>query len=209
MSTRPRKHPLATYHHGDLKRALLTAVEDIVRDKGIEALTLREAARRAGVSHGAPLHHFRDKRGLLTAFAVAGSRKLERCVRRALAGIDPRDHAARLTAVGMGYLDFALRHGAHFRIVFRPELLDGADPDLEQARAAAGHTLDEVLMAARDAGSLSPNDYDRVRLASWSIAHGFASLAAEGAFGPVPRAVLRERAAIAFALFSRRVLRPD
>jgi AcrR family transcriptional regulator len=194
-----------TYHHGDLRRALLDALPDVIRKQGLDRVSLRELARRAGVSHGAPAHHFGDRRGLLTAFATEGSRHLEARVVQALAGAAPGDHAERLTAVGMGYLEFALRHPEHFGVVFRPERLDLADPDLVAARAAAGRTLDQVLEAAIDAGWLERTRFPAVRMASWALAHGYAALAIE-VFSGLPADAHRAQARAAFDEFTRRVL---
>ena len=171
------------YHHGTLPEALLAAVEEVVNETGLEGLTLRAVARRAGVSHGAPAHHFGDKKGLLTAFAIVGAAHLERAVEDSLAPIDESAHAARLTAVGMGYVSFALAYPAHFRVSFRPEYVDLNNPELLQARAGAAGTLDRVLHTAQSGGVLSPEDFLGARFASWSMAHGYASLAVDGALG--------------------------
>src|ERR1700722_12569614 len=96
------------YHHGSLRPALLRAVEELIAEKGIEGLSLRECARRAGASWSAPAHHFGDKTGMLTAFAVAGFTQLKEHMetrRDACA-----DQADRAVAVGEGYLEFALRN---------------------------------------------------------------------------------------------------
>jgi len=195
------------YHHGDLRRALLDSLPELIAERGLERLSLRELARRAGVSHGAPAHHFGDRRGLLTAFAVEASERLADEVRRALAPVVEADHVQRLTAVGLGYLEFALSSPAHFRVTFRPELLNMSDPKLQRARAAAGDTLDQVLRAAERAGVLDGRDYREVRMASWSLAHGYASLAAEVLDRGSPDA-LRRQARRTFEHFSARMLSP-
>ena len=194
-----------SYHHGDLKRALLDALAATIATQGLERFSLREVARRAGVTHGAPAHHFGDKRGLLTAFATEGAVHLATSVHTALDAVAPADHPMRLTAVGLGYLEFALAYPVHFQVTFRPELLNIHDADLASARAEAGATLDLVLRAAAADGWLHPDDYPNVRLASWSLAHGFATLAAE-ALRDLPDAALRRQAKSAFDHYTRRML---
>lgn len=193
------------YHHGDLRRALLDSLPELIVERGLEHLSLRELARRAGVSHGAPAHHFGDRRGLLTVFAIEASEHLAGEVRRALADVPEDAHADRLTAVGLGYLEFALSWPAHFRVTFRPELLDMSHPTLRAARAAAGDTLDQVLRAAERDGALDARDYPQVRMASWSIAHGYASLAVEVLAAGSPEA-LRRQARRTFEHFAARML---
>jgi AcrR family transcriptional regulator len=193
------------YHHGDLRRALLDSLPGLIVERGLERLSLRELARRAGVSHGAPAHHFGDRRGLLTAFAIEASERLAEEVRHALEGVPEDAHAARLVAVGLGYLEFALCWPAHFRVTFRPELLDMNDATLRAARAAAGDTLDEVLRAAERDGELDARDYAQVRMASWAVAHGYASLAVEVLAAGSPDA-LRRQARRTFEHFSGRML---
>lgn len=193
------------YHHGDLRRTLLDALPALIVDRGLEKLSLRELARRAGVTHGAPAHHFGDKQGLLTAFAIEGSQYLETLVLEALAAVPEADHVQRLTAVGLGYLEFALRYREHFRVTFRPELLDMHNAELLSARGRAGATLDLVLRAAQGGGVLAAKDYAQVRMASWSLAHGYASLAVE-VMGAATAEALRRQAARTFLHFSRRML---
>ena len=105
-----------SYHHGDLRAALLAAAEVELTEKGVEAFSLRSVAKRAGVSHAAPAHHFGDARGLLTALAVEGFRRFlaTQHRREALAAPDPR---AQLVAAGLGYVDFALAYPAALGIV--------------------------------------------------------------------------------------------
>ena len=118
------------YHHGDLRRALLAAVDEIVQELGVEGLSLRECARRAGVSHGAPAHHFGDKRGMLTEYATDGFEKLLGSIAVEYDKVDPEDTKGKLKAVGKGYVAFALAHRAQFKVMFRSELLDNENQHL-------------------------------------------------------------------------------
>ena len=107
------------YHHGDLPAALLAAVQSAVADVGVSGVSLRDVARRSGVSHSAPAHHFGSKAGLLTAFATAGYQLLAESVIAEVAACHPADGPAELAAIGRGYVRFALGHPAHFEVMFR------------------------------------------------------------------------------------------
>ncbi len=104
------------YHHGDLRAALLAAGEAELTEKGVEGFSLRAVAKRAGVSHAAPAHHFGDVGGLLTALAAEGFRRFQATLDAREAGIgDPRERAV---AAGLGYMEFAMARPALFRLVF-------------------------------------------------------------------------------------------
>jgi len=160
------------YHHGDLRAALLLAAEAELAAHGIEAFSLRQVARRAGVSHAAPAHHFRDARGLLTALAAEGFRQFlaTQAAREAKAAPDP---SSQMVAAGQGYVDFALSRPALFRLLFGSVRPDYSDPDLLAAAEAAYHHLVTQVTAAggRDAADVA---------AVWAAAHGLADLLAAG-----------------------------
>ncbi|WP_370413180.1 TetR/AcrR family transcriptional regulator [Streptomyces fradiae] len=148
------------YHHGDLRQAVLAAALDVIATDGPGALSLRDLARRAGVSHAAPAHHFKDRTGLLTAIAAQGYELL------AAALADAPDLRER----GVRYVRFAVAHPAHFQVMFQPDLYRDRADDAEllaaKERAAAELRAGvAALPAARDAG-----------IAAWSLAHGFATL---------------------------------
>ena len=154
------------YHHGDLPRALLATAIDVIEEVGPGALSLREVARRAGVSHAAPAHHFGDKAGLLTAVATEGYR----LVRQAL--IDAAEKTGDFREVGVAYVTFARTHRAHFDVMYRPELYHADDPVLTEAREAASATLygpATELTGEAASGALAG-------VAAWSLMHGFATL---------------------------------
>ena len=154
------------YHHGDLPRALLRAAIELIEEVGPGALSLREVARRAGVSHAAPAHHFGDKAGLLTAVATEGYG----LVRQALA--DAAQQSGDFREVGVAYVTFARTHRAHFEVMYRPELYDPDDATLVKARDAASATLygpTTELTGDANSGVLAG-------VAAWSLMHGFATL---------------------------------
>ncbi|MFF9489411.1 TetR/AcrR family transcriptional regulator [Streptomyces sp. NPDC014676] len=148
-----------SYHHGDLRRAVLTAALDVIAAQGPAALSLRDLARRAGVSHAAPAHHFKDRAGLLTAIATEGHGLLSTAL----------GEAEDLRELGVRYVRFAAAHPAHFQVMFRPELLRPDDPELLAARDRTRSTLRTAVEAHGD-------DPATGFMAAWSLAHGFATL---------------------------------
>ncbi|MDK9500178.1 TetR/AcrR family transcriptional regulator [Streptomyces katrae] len=161
-----------TYHHGDLRHAVLTAALDVIAAEGPGALSLRDLARRAGVSHAAPAHHFKDRTGLLTAIAAEGYDLLAEALADADADADA--DAPKLRERGVRYVRFAMTHPAHFQVMFQPELLREDDPDLTAARQRAGEQLRMGVAQLPDAGR--GDDARLAGVAAWSLAHGFATL---------------------------------
>ncbi|MEU9006191.1 TetR/AcrR family transcriptional regulator [Streptomyces sp. NPDC048551] len=167
-----------TYHHGNLRRAVLSAAIEVIRSDGVAAISLRDLARRAEVSHAAPAHHFKDKAGLLTAIATEGFDLLAAAVTKVPAG-----DAHRLREMGARYVEFALGHPAHFEVMFQPGLLHRDDPELAAAKERASRALHsgvDGLSAARRGP-----DAPRTALAAWSLAHGFATLQLSGSLPPL------------------------
>ena len=169
------------YHHGDLRQQLLRATEEILLERGVDGFTLREAARRAGVSPAAPAHHFRDARGLLTEVALLGFVEFGRALEAAdRAGGD--DPAKRLRGQALAYVRFALEHPARFHLMFRHDKHDLTNqPFIEAARHAYGVLENAIRAATRTpaGGQLSPQGYGLL-LAAWSAVHGFSHLALGG-----------------------------
>ncbi len=153
------------YHHGNLRREILDAALDTIAESGPSALSLRDLARRAGVSHAAPAHHFGDRAGLLTAIAVEGYERLGTALGAARAA------GGDFLEIGLTYIDFAISHPAHFQVMFDPDLYSRDDPDVIAARDASAR---ELYGPAADA--LPERDTLRVGIAGWAFAHGFASL---------------------------------
>src|ERR1700746_911108 len=127
--------PTRPYHHGDLRPALLRAAVEVIGPAGPAAMSLREVARRAGVSHTAAAYHFGDKAGLLTAVAAQGYRMLTEELGNARAA------GRSFLEVGVAYVRFAVTHRAHFEVMYRPELYHRDDAELGRARAAAATLL--------------------------------------------------------------------
>jgi AcrR family transcriptional regulator len=168
MSTSPPASKDARpYHHGDLPRALLEAATQAILEVGPAAVSLRDLARRAGVSHAAPAYHFGDKAGLLTAVAADGFERLAATLREAY------HTTGSFLEVGVAYVRFAVTHRAHFEVMFRPELYRTDDPNLVHARDAARSLLYPPAAAVAN----SPDgDEMQAAVAAWSLVHGLATL---------------------------------
>jgi AcrR family transcriptional regulator len=175
-SDRPR------YHHGDLRTALIEAGTALLAERGIEGFSLRECARRAGVSPAAPAHHFGDARGLLTAIATRGFVAFDQALQTAQAGLTTR--SMRLRAQGRAYVRFARANPAFFDLMWRSALLNEADPDLRRAADAAFATLLSAV-PHKDGGNQNPN-----AIAAWALVHGFARLTLDGPLAEAPEALL-------------------
>jgi AcrR family transcriptional regulator len=152
------------YHHGNLRREILDAALEELTERGPMALSLRELARRAGVSHAAPAHHFGDKTGLLTAIATEGYELLGHALGAA------RD-AGGFLEVGLAYIQFAVDYPAHFEVMFRPDLYRTDDPELVAAKAVT-----TALLYGPAADEFPNDDALRTGIAGWAFVHGFASL---------------------------------
>ncbi len=164
------------YHHGDLPAALLAAVQNAVADGGVSGVSLRDIARRAGVSHSAPAYHFGSKAGLLTAFATAGYQLLAESVITEVAASDAGDGAAELGAIGRGYVRFAVGHPEHFEVMFRLDALDPANAEFVAASEAAYGLLTATVERCRAAGRLHGRSPEVVAVSAWSLVHGLSAL---------------------------------
>jgi len=189
-ASRPARHArggrqaaTAPYHHGALREAMLEAAERILERDGIAGLTLRAAAREAGVSHAAPKNHFGDIRGLLSELAALGFARFGAAlVANTREGETP---GARLAAIGHGYVTFAHQNPGLFLLMFRGERLDFRRPALRAAGEAAFGVLagavgapgpPEMALALPQAARIT---------AAWSLVHGFAMLMLDGRLKPL------------------------
>lgn len=163
MSTSNRKTPEPAYHHGDLRRALIAATLKIVARDGAAAVSLREVARLAGVSHNAPYRHFESLSALLAAVATEGfvafRERLEAAARKA----GPK----RKAALGQAYVTFALDNPRLYLLMFGPELDKAEHPELQQAAHAAFAVLRSETHGAKGHADA---------IAAWAFVHGLAHL---------------------------------
>jgi AcrR family transcriptional regulator len=179
---RTAAEPETGYHHGDLQEALIAASEKILAEQGAEGFTLREAARRAGVSPAAPAHHFGNAPGLLTEVAIRGYQALGAALKQAAAKKGSAHQ--KLHAQGLAYVDFALIYPGRFQMMFSNKRLVADDDRLRQAIKAAYHEFEVVVedLTAK-APAMSPKQAKIAATVAWSTVHGFAKLALEGKFG--------------------------
>jgi AcrR family transcriptional regulator len=159
-----------SYHHGDLKAAILSQAAALVAERGADGISLRELARVAGVSHAAPAHHFTDRRGLFTALATEGFQLLAAAL---------TDARPKFVDAARAYVRFALAHPGHYEVMWDKSLYDGTDPRLVAAEAAAGEELRRGVRTLADRKAKA--DPDAAALAAWSLVHGFSLLWLNGA----------------------------
>jgi len=172
----PAATPAKTYHHGDLRHAMLDAVAAVVREHGLSQVSLREVARRVGVSHTAAIHHFGNKAGLLTAFAAQGYIELAESVFASISAARAADGPAMLEAAGRGYVRFAVRDPERFHAMFQLDQLDTHDAHFVAARDAAYALLTRAIRQCHDEGYVAAADVAIVAAAAWSLAHGLSTL---------------------------------
>ncbi|WP_419728261.1 TetR/AcrR family transcriptional regulator [Lichenicola sp.] len=164
------------YHHGDLAAALLEAAGAILEEAGIVGLTLRAVARRAGVSHMAPAHHFGDLTGLLSELAAVGFRRFS--AELGTAGIETGGRG--LDGMGRAYVGFARSHPALFQLMFRSERLDAERPALKQAFAEAGTMLTRAAAGFEPGAGPPTLEQVAASVRAWSLVHGYAMLLIDG-----------------------------
>ena len=178
---------MATYHHGDLRAAILRAAEEIIEEQGLAALSVREAARRAGVSHNAPYRHFPDRETLLAELAADGFRWLGEQL-----------ESRRGLEMGESYVRFALAHPNRFRLMFSGQIEIGKHPAL---RAAAEKTFQALVAAFQaETGIADPHN---AAAAAWALVHGLAHLMLDGHLSK-DRGVAKILGAVRFAVSAQR-----
>ena len=178
-----KKEARERYHHGDLRESLIVSAEEILREKGVAAFSLREAARRTGVSPAAPAHHFGDTRGLLTAVAARGFRRLTDELGAALEGV-PAER--RLKAIGSRYLKFACDNPALFSMMWMRDLVEPDDEEYVTAGRAAFNVFERAATGSDMAPATAPRTPGATLIAAWAMLHGLARLKLEGALVNVP-----------------------
>lgn len=167
----PEKQP---YHHGDLRRALLRHAEAELAENGVEGFSLRKLARRAGVSHAAPAHHFKDTKGLMTALAIEGYTKFIASMNDGAK--EAQSPMQRLLGIGVGYVSFAQDHKALFRLIFASDLPNYDDPDLQDVADASFAVLTDTLAQARGGQGADTG----AAYAMWAMVHGLSDLLTSG-----------------------------
>lgn len=179
------------YHHGNLREVLLKAALRLISEVGPTAFTLREVARRAGVSHNAPYRHFRDRDELMAAVSTEGYGELTRTM---LDAVKPESSAlARLKLAGLAYVKFALRRPEHFTVMFdapaskpseklcfNPSQMKIKYPEAAEAAEKSFRTLKNLVTACQQDGVMPSGDTKEFALLAWTMVHGIAKLAITG-----------------------------
>jgi AcrR family transcriptional regulator len=171
------------YHHGDLRSALIESALEIIEEIGPQGLTIREVARRAGVSHAAPYRHFTDKDELILAVVEHGFDLLHHTMQQARgsAGEDP---LAQFAASGEAYVDFALRYPTYYRVMFSGDLLNSTGHEsLRHTSSAAFAEMQNDLKTCQELGIVREGDPMLQAISIVSAVHGFVSLANDNRIG--------------------------
>ncbi|MEM7000746.1 MAG: TetR/AcrR family transcriptional regulator [Pseudomonadota bacterium] len=188
-----KKQSTGTYHHGDLRRALLDAADVVLEEQGMQGFTLRACARQAGVSHAAPAHHFKDIQGVLRAVAERGFARLVNAIKAELALVEG-DLEAEMSATARAYVGFAEAHPEHFRIMFRADLMEFDADNRPDSVKETFLQLTNVILRQRNDPQAQPGEVFVQRtpeqvndiLLGWCYVHGYAHLKAEGQLTLVP-----------------------
>lgn len=167
----------ATYHHGNLRAAMIAATVALVEEAGAEGVTVREAARRAGVSSGAPFRHFPNKTALMTAVAEEAMGRLRAAITAGLGACAADDPRARLAAMGRAYFDWVIANPTHFRVISDRTLIDfdGSD-SLRADNAALQASMTAIIGDAQSRGLMRPGDVAGMALALRGLSYGLARM---------------------------------
>ena len=200
MATRPPKPeaPRSAYHHGNLRDALIASAIELIEENGVDKLSVREAAKRAGVSPGAPFRHFATRTALLTAVAEQATRRLRTAVEHAVEAAAGQPPLGRFAAIGRAYLGWAHANPTHFRVISERALVDYASSpslgaDNEAIRQQMQDLLAEAFGTAMDAA-----DRAHAQVAARALVYGLARMAVDGHFpewspGGAPAPLAMER----------------
>lgn len=191
--------PQDTYHHGHLRRALMDGALTVIRERGLEALSLREVAAAAGVSTAAPYHHFADKGALVRSLGYEALGRLDERMAEAeaAAGADPLE---RLLAIGEAYVGFALERPDYYAAMRSHEMTEPHEPEQAEEHGETWERLVRAVAACQRSGTLPAGDAMVTDVGMWSLVHGLADLATSGPLLAMPQA------ADGPAVFVRRVL---
>jgi AcrR family transcriptional regulator len=171
------------YHHGDLRRVLIDAALQLISEGGMDAVSVREAARRAGVSPGAPFRHFPSRDALIQAVAEEAQRRFRAEIEAALAGAPPGDPLGRFRCLGLAYLRWAMRNPTHFEVISSRRLFDH-----DRAAAISGDNAELIALTERTladafaAGQLRTPNLKQVQIAGRALVYGFARMNIDGHF---------------------------
>jgi AcrR family transcriptional regulator len=164
------------YHHGDLRKAIMDAALDITATSGLEGLSLREVARKIGVTTAAPYHHFQDRQALLLDLAIDAYGKLREVLEQAKTSA--RDADAEVAAAATAYYRFGRQHRAEYAIMFAGEFTTHAR--FGEMMSVANACLDLVRTSIADASRLGEKETAEAAFCAWSLLHGILQLDQKG-----------------------------
>lgn len=176
--------PKKPYHHGNLKNALIEKSIDIIKEEGIAALSLRKAARKAGVSHAAPAHHFGDLTGLLASIAQKGFELLLEEIDQKLQENIHQSPLIRLKSIGLSYISFALNHSYYFKVMFCSKLAEQSlTQDLKDEGRKICRRLAQCVQDCQRNQLIRNEDPMKMAAFIWTSIHGYATLTVNGKMG--------------------------
>lgn len=169
------------YHHGDLRQTLINATLELISEKTVEGVSMREVARRVGVSHAAPYRHFADKESLLAAVAKDGFQMLHHKLEIAIQS-SSTDPVQQIQDSGVAYITFALEHPSHYDLMFGAYRSSSAqqNPELEYAARLVFMVFVDVIAKGQKAGVIRADDSEQLALTAWALVHGWAKLWMDG-----------------------------
>jgi len=172
------------YHHGNLKEALIAASLEILSEKGIEGLSLRNVAKKVGVSHTAPYNHFADKQVLLAAISTAGHEQLHQVLM--ITFEKSKDNPQNIIPeIAWTYLQFAMNNPAKFKLMFSGALEEERNhPAFIEVTSKTIAHFEEIIVFCQNKGQLPAGRVDNLAIKLWSEVHGFSTLMLENQFPP-------------------------
>ena len=211
LKTEPRRRlpPRTSYHHGHLKEALIAATLKMVKEQGAESVSVREAAKRAGVSSGAPFRHFPSRTTLMTAVAEQAMRRFRDEIVRALEEVKSDAPIDRFRALGTAYMRWVMRNPAHFQVISNRTLIDfDGSESLRRDNAEIRELMEQLLTEQRQRAQLLADDIKAISFAARGLAYGIARMYVDGHLPqwdiPADRAESAFKAA--FDLFTNRIV---
>lgn len=175
--------PPKAYHHGDLRRVLVAAALELAEEGGSDAVSVREAARRAGVSPGAPFRHFSSRDALMRAVAEEAQRRFRSWIAAAIGDRPSADPLTRLRAFGIAYLRWAMNNPAHFEVISSTRYFDqDQSPVVREDNAELIDMTEQLLADACAQGQLRSSDIRTMKIAGRAMVYGFARMNIDGHF---------------------------
>ena len=171
-----------SYHHGDLRRALLDATVQLIEEQGLESVSVREVARRTGVSPGAPFRHFENRTALLTAVAEVALERLVQAVGESLSAAEKANPLQKFRAIGVGFLRWAFANPTHFQVISARAEIEFDRPTLRESNDGLRATMNDLLTEAAAMGLLRPGGVSRYVLGGRALVYGLARMHLDGQF---------------------------